>query len=172
MIRIVGAAVLVLAGIGVAAGTIRSFLRRRRERRDGVLLSVDREEAHGPSLTSEEHRLVGRPDAIRRLADGRRIPVEIKHRATPREGPPRSHRVQIAAYSLLVESTWGRSPPYGVLRYSDGGEFRIPWDAQARRELLQLRASIARPYRGEATPSPGRCARCPWRHGCDARYRP
>lgn len=82
----------------------------------------------------------------------------------------RSHRIQVAAYCLLIESATGRAPPYGVLRYSDGGEFRITWDAPARAELLELRAAMGRPYRGEATPSAARCSRCPWRTGCDARF--
>jgi CRISPR-associated exonuclease Cas4 len=97
------------------------------------------------------------------------VPIEIKHRATPRGGPTRSHRIQVAAYCLALESMTGRPPPYGLLRYSDGGEFRVPWDAAARAELLDLRAAIGRTYRGEATPSPARCARCPWRAGCDVR---
>ena len=167
--RVLGAALLVALGVGLALFAIRSSLLRRRARRDGALVSVDRASASGPSLSSSEHRLVGRPDALRRLPDGREVPIEIKHRATPRGGPTRSHRVQVAAYCLLIEDTTGRAPPYGLLRYSDGGEFRLPWDDRARAELLEVRASIALPYRGAATPSPARCARCAWRDGCDAR---
>ncbi|MCI4361027.1 MAG: PD-(D/E)XK nuclease family protein, partial [Thermoplasmata archaeon] len=155
-------------GVGIAVAVVRALHQRGRDRRHGDLLAVDRS-GHGATVVSEEHRIIGRPDAIRRLSDGRAVPIEIKQRATPRGGPTRSLRIQVAAYCLALESMTGRPPPYGLLRYSDGGEFRILWDASARAELLAVRAAIDRPYRGEATPSPGRCARCPWRGGCDAR---
>jgi hypothetical protein len=32
-----------------------------------------------------------------------------------------------------------------------------------------VRAAVAEPYDGRATPSTARCARCPWRDGCDVR---
>ncbi|MCI4339684.1 MAG: Dna2/Cas4 domain-containing protein [Thermoplasmata archaeon] len=167
--RLLAAALLVAIGVGLAAVAIWWVYLRRRARRDGVLLSVDRREAPGRTFSSAEHRLVGRPDAIRRLSDGRQVPIEIKHRRTPRAGPPRSHRIQVAVYCLLIESTTGRAPPYGLLRYSDGEEFRLPWDDRARDEVLRLRAAIDAPYRGEATPSAARCARCAWHDACDAR---
>jgi CRISPR-associated exonuclease Cas4 len=160
---------LVVLGLAIAVGATWALLRRRHDRGYGELVATDRAGSTDRPIVSEEHRISGRPDAVRRLPDGREIPVEIKHRATPRGGPPRSHRVQVAAYCLLIESATGRAPPFGVLRYSDGGEFRIPWDARARAELLVLRAAMDRPYRGAATPSPARCARCPWRASCDAR---
>ena len=158
---------LVLLGLAIAFVAVAALLRRRRDRRHGTLLSVDR--GLERPIVDPEHGIVGRPDAVRRLPDGREVPIEIKRRPTPRGGPLRSHRVQVLAYCLLLESATGRSPPYGVLRYSDGGEFRVPWDRAARAELLTVRAQILRPYRGEATPSPGRCRHCPWRSGCDAR---
>ena len=161
--------VLVLAGIVIVLAAAWAWSRRSRARRDGALLSVDLSRTRESPVRSERYRIVGRPDAVRRLPDGREVPVEIKHRPTPRGGPTRSHRIQVAAYCLLLESATGRAPPYGVLRYSDGGEFRLPWDESARAELLELRSAMSRPYRGEATPSPGRCARCPWRSGCEAR---
>jgi CRISPR-associated exonuclease Cas4 len=169
LIRVLAAVVVLLgAALAIAAGW--ALLRRAHDRRHGDLIASDRPGARDVPIASEEHRIVGRPDAIRRLPDGREIPIEIKRRPTPRGGPMRSHRVQVAAYCLVIESSTGRAPPYGVLRYSDGGEFRIPWDTAARAELLSLRAAMGRPYRGEATPSEARCARCPWRPGCDARF--
>jgi len=120
------------------------------------------------TLRSERYRLVGRPDELRRLGDGRVVPVEFKSRSTPPRGPSPSHVVQVRAYCLLVEETTGSAPPYGILRYSDG-EFRVRWDDRARDELLRLRAEVLRPYDGRATPSRARCARCPWFGACDAR---
>ena len=162
-----GALGVAALGLGVAAVAARGLLTRRRERSTGALVAID---AGSPAtLRSPRYRLVGRPDVLRRLGDGRVVPVERKSRAAPLHGPPPSHRVQVAAYCLLVEETTGVPPPYGILRYGDGGEFRVPWTPAARAELLRLRASLDRPYDGRATPSPAKCARCGWRRACDAR---
>jgi CRISPR-associated exonuclease Cas4 len=158
--------VLLLVGLALAAWGARALSDRRREAALGRLVAVD---AGAPALLrSYRYRLQGRPDALRRSADGTVVPVELKSRATPRGGPARSHLVQVWAYCLLVEESTGRAPPFGVLRYADG-EFRVRWDAAARTELLALRAELARPYDGRASPAPGKCARCPWVGVCDAR---
>jgi CRISPR-associated exonuclease Cas4 len=159
----------ILIGVALGAAAVRALLRRRVARKVGVLVDVDRMDGRRPPLRSERYRLVGRPDELRRLSDGTIVPIELKSRSTPAQGPPRSHRVQVWAYCLLVEETTGRSPPFGVLRYSDGGEFRIPWTREAREELLAVRHAVARPYAGEARPSPGRCRGCRFRESCDAR---
>ncbi|MGA8665164.1 MAG: PD-(D/E)XK nuclease family protein [Thermoplasmata archaeon] len=140
----------------------------RHEARAGALVSVDEGPGRAPLLRSERYGLAGRPDEVRRLKDGRHVPVELKSRTTPRGGPPRSHRVQVWAYCLLLEETTGVPPPFGILRYSDGGEFRLAWDRPARAELLALRADLLRPYDGRATPSVARCTHCRWREACDA----
>jgi CRISPR-associated exonuclease Cas4 len=168
-VTVFGAAALTVAGLVILLLGVRSLLVRRRETRTGALVAVDEGPTPVPLLRSYQYGIVGRPDALRRLADGRLVPVEFKSRSTPAHGVPRSHRIQVAAYCLLVEETTGRSPPYGVIRYGDGGGFRIRWDARARDELLALRDDLERPYDGRATPSPARCLRCPWRDVCDVR---
>jgi CRISPR-associated exonuclease Cas4 len=158
---------IVVVGLLLAAVALKLLSDRRRDQRWGSLVAID---AGAPMmLRSERYRISGRPDAVRRLADGRLVPIERKSRTTPPHGPPRSHRVQVWAYCLLLEESSGVAPPYGVLRYSDDGEHRVRWDAAARAELLGLRAEMDRPYDGRATPSPGKCARCRWVAGCDAR---
>jgi CRISPR-associated exonuclease Cas4 len=160
------AGVLALVGLIAIAWALRALSIRREERAVGPLVAVD---AGRPrTLRSERYRIVGRPDELRRLADGRLVPVEFKSRAAPAQGPPPSHLVQVRAYCLLIEEETGAPPPYGVLRYSDG-EFRVRWDERARRELLSVRTELLRPYDGRATPSLARCARCPWSGVCDAR---
>jgi CRISPR-associated exonuclease Cas4 len=160
------ALVLVVGGLAVAVWGARALAARRADATLGALRSID---AGRPAiLSSHRYRLTGRPDVLRQLPDGRFVPVELKSRTSPENGPARSHLVQVWAYCLLVEDWTGRSPPFGVLRYADR-EYRVPWDAEARRDLLAIRADIARPYDGRATPSPARCARCAWVDGCDAR---
>lgn len=163
------AAALILAGAALSILGAQSLARRHREARYGSLVSVDELPGSAPLLRSNTYRISGRPDELRRLPDGRLIPIEFKSRASPRNGPPRSHRIQVAAYCLLVEETTGRAPPYGVVRYGDGGEARVRWDRAAREELLAIRDALDRPYDGRATPSVARCTHCPWRKGCDAR---
>ena len=166
VVSLVAALALMAVGAGIVAASLRALSLRRREASLGALVAID---AGDPAvLVSARHRLEGRPDALRRTPDGRLVPVEVKSRTAPRAGPARSHCVQIWAYCLLVEETTGRSPPFGVLRYADR-EVRVRWDAAARGELLALRADVARPYDGRATPSAARCARCAWVDGCDAR---
>jgi len=160
---------LVLGGGAVVLLAARALSLRHREARYGALVSVDAHPGAGPLLRSDRFRISGRPDELRRLPDGRLVPIEFKSRSSPRNGVPRSHRIQVAAYCLLVEETTGTAPPYGVVRYGDGGEVRIPWDRRTRDELLEVRAAVGRPYDGRATPSVARCTHCPWREVCDAR---
>jgi CRISPR-associated exonuclease Cas4 len=157
----------VLAGAIAAAIAARTLARRRRDAAWGELVAID---AGDPAtLRSERYRISGRPDALRRRADGRIVPVERKSRAAPPRGPPFSHLVQVWAYCLLVEETYGAAPPFGVLRYGDGTEFTVRWDPATRADLLRLRAELDRAYDGRATPSPAKCARCRWAPSCDAR---
>jgi CRISPR-associated exonuclease Cas4 len=162
-------ALLALAGSALLYVALRSALVRQRSRRYGALRSVDLPERSGPPLRSERWRLSGRPDEIRERPDGTWIPVEHKSRRSPVGAPPPSHQAQVAAYCLLVEETTGRSPPYGVLRYADGGEFHVLWDDRARAWLWSLRQALDRPYDGRADPSPGKCRGCAWRPWCDRR---
>lgn len=161
-------ALLFGGGLLVLVGAYQ-LVQRRRESRYGALVGVDDGRDRGPWLVSERHGISGRPDEVRRRSDGRLVPIEFKSRSSPRGGVPRSHRVQVAAYCLLLEEATGESPPFGVVRYGDGVEVRVPWDRAARAELLEVRASVGRPYDGAATPSVARCTRCPWRLACDAR---
>ncbi len=164
-------ALAVAAGavLALATGTA-ALARRRRDRAYGRLTYLDPGPGRlAPLLVAPRVGLTGRPDEVRRGRDGASVPVEWKTARAPPRGPHPSHRVQVLAYCLLLEETTGRSPPFGVLRYSDGPEFRVPWDAAARREILGRLADLRRPYDGRADPSPGKCAGCRWATGCDAR---
>jgi CRISPR-associated exonuclease Cas4 len=160
------ALLFVLIGAALALWGSFALSRRRSDARFGALRAVD---AGRPAvLRSYRYQIQGRPDLLRQVPDGRLVPVEVKSRSTPGNGPARSHLVQVWAYCLLVEESTGYAPPFGVLRYSDQ-EYRVDWDARARRDLLAVRADVARPYDGRATPSPARCRRCAWVDRCDAR---
>lgn len=156
-----------LAGAIILGAGLVALARARYQRRFGRLRWADVPGEPKLLLRSRRFRISGRPDELRILSDGRWVPIEVKSRRSPRSGPPGSHQMQVAAYCLLVEETTGRSPPFGILLYGDGGEFRIAWSPDLRQRLLDLRHELARPYDGRATPSIGRCSRCTWRGSCD-----
>ena len=107
------------------------------------------------------------PDELRRLPDGTIVPVEMESCRSPRSGVPYPwHRVQLLAYCALVEETYGRAPPYGILCYGDGREFRVAWDATSRAEVLAGLAWLGGLYLGETDPSPGKCRKCRFQLTC------
>lgn len=156
---------LVAVGVVVLVAGASALRRRSGERRFGTLLAAD--VGSGRTLRSDRYRLAGRPDLLRRRPDGAVIPIELKSRPAPRRGPYASHRLQLAAYCLLVEEETGSPPPYGVLRYADG-QVEVPWDRAARTELFGVLAEVRRPYDGRALPAPAKCAGCVWSPNCDA----
>ncbi len=157
-----------LIALAVLVAAARALGRLAEDRRPGAFVAVDLARAPGPRLVAPRYRLAGRPDELRRRPDGRVVPVEFKSRDGPAGGPLPSHRIQVAAYCLLIEETTGRAPPFGLVRYGDGTEYTVPWDAEQRAELLRLLGELRQPYDGRARPSARRCARCAFRPGCDA----
>ena len=114
--------------------------------------------------------LTGRPDYLVE-ENGVMIPVEVKSSRAP-SLPYDSHVFQLAAYCLLVERTYGRRPPYGILRYRDR-TFSIEYTPALQAELEDLLDEMRLQERhGEADRShnePARCARCGFRAVCDQR---
>ena len=128
---------LLIPVAGFAYGAVEEWLHGRRPRAE--VIAVDDPAFGGmPTMVSDRWGLSGRPDELRRLPDGTIIPVEIKACRSPRSGVPYpSHRVQVLAYCALVEETYGRAPPYGMLCYGDGRETRVEWGAAAKGELRE-----------------------------------
>jgi CRISPR-associated exonuclease Cas4 len=158
------AVALVLIGVGAAA------LRRRSEAlRWGAPVAFDDGARPPVDLYDARLGLAGRPDEIRRTGGGLSVPVEVKTRRAPQRGVYPSHRVQVEAYALLLETTTGRAPAYGIVSYGDGVSRAVPWNAAARQEVLATLALVRGPYDGRATPTPGKCAGCRWRERCDVR---
>jgi CRISPR/Cas system-associated exonuclease Cas4 (RecB family) len=160
---------LLLVALFLGGYGLYRLLQRRADERYGGLVALDNVAGSFPALRSERWRMAGRPDEIRARRDGRWVPIEWKSRPAPPGGPYRSHEVQLWAYLALIEEVRGTPPPYGILRYGDGTEYRVPWDPRARSELGRLRTRISQPYRGEHLASPGKCAGCRFREICDVR---
>ncbi|MCS6844806.1 MAG: CRISPR-associated protein Cas4 [Caldilineales bacterium] len=141
-----------------------------------VYADADRWAAVARPLISTRHGLVGKPDYLVET-DAGVVPVEVKrsHAPIPAEGAEGqvqahlSHVMQLAAYCLLVEDTYGRPPPHGLIHYADA-TVQIPYTPALRQALLDLLAEM-RQAQGEAEvrrshQDPARCRGCGVRHAC------
>ncbi|MBN1454015.1 MAG: Dna2/Cas4 domain-containing protein [Anaerolineales bacterium] len=113
-------------------------------------------------------KLTGKPDYLVRQGEIL-IPVEVKSGRTP-EAPYDSHIFQLASYCLLVEKTYGKRPPYGIIHYSDRN-FAVDYTPELEFALMDLLADMRRDeIKGDVDRSheqAARCAHCGFRNLCD-----
>jgi CRISPR-associated exonuclease Cas4 len=122
-------------------------------------------------LHASRLRLAGKPDYLVEQYDGIVIPVEIKSSVAP-DAPWEGQILQLAAYCLLVEETYGVRPPYGILQYRDRA-FAIDYTDDLEADLIVLLDEM-RAAASELDPEPDhdewrRCAACGIRQACDRR---
>ncbi len=112
--------------------------------------------------------LTGKPDYLVER-DGMIIPVEVKTGRTP-AAPYDSHIFQVAAYCLLVEKTYGKRPPYGIIHYPNR-DFAVDYTIQLESSLLDQLAEIKRDEVRSNVPrsheDAARCRACGFRKICD-----
>jgi CRISPR-associated exonuclease Cas4 len=112
--------------------------------------------------------LTGKPDYLVEQ-NGKIIPVEVKSGRAPLQ-PYDSHIYQVAAYCLLVEKTYGKRPPYGILHYPER-DFAIDYTPELENALLDVLAEIRRDERRDnverSHESRARCRSCGFRSVCD-----
>jgi CRISPR-associated exonuclease Cas4 len=112
--------------------------------------------------------LTGRPDYLINQK-GRIVPVEVKTGRTP-QAPYDSHLFQLAAYCLLVERTYGKRPPYGIIHYPDR-DFAVDYTPSLEDAFLAILADIHRSEHrsdvGRSHNDAHRCRRCGFRNVCD-----
>lgn len=167
-------ALLILALIFFAAGVWLYLQSARQHRASGLpagqIISADTSgwRRTDQPLISRRHHLVGRPDYLVAASDGV-IPVEVKSTRLRGSNPYDSHKLQLAAYCLLIEDSEDARPPYGLLHYANA-TVRIPFDDALRNQLLatldQMRqAQSARPI-ARSHDDPLRCTHCGFRHAC------
>ena len=113
-------------------------------------------------------KLTGKPDYLVRQ-NGIVIPVEVKSGRAP-ESPYDSHIFQLASYCLLVEKTYGKRPPYGIIHYNDR-DFAIDYTAGLEFALMDLLADMRRDelknHVDRSHEQAARCAHCGFRDLCD-----
>ncbi|HQU35904.1 MAG TPA: CRISPR-associated protein Cas4 [Anaerolineales bacterium] len=112
--------------------------------------------------------LTGKPDYLVEQ-NGKIIPVEVKSGRAP-EAPYDSHIYQLASYCLLVEKTYGKRPPYGIVHYEDK-DFSVEYTNELEQSLLELITEMKRDGMKREVPrsheQASRCKRCGFRSVCD-----
>ena len=135
---------------------------------EGAELVYSDDDKSSDLLLDEVSGLRGRPDQIV-IIDGEFIPVEQKTGKVPKK-PHQSHRLQLLAYISLVETSTGKIPPYGILRYGDEDIHQVYWDEHAKQHLhdniiqvqrLMVEGGAKRNHERE-----GKCRNCSRRYAC------
>jgi CRISPR-associated exonuclease Cas4 len=112
--------------------------------------------------------LTGKPDYLVEQ-NGKLIPVEVKTGRTP-EAPYDSHIFQVAVYCLLVQKTYSKRPPHGIIHYPDR-DFAVDYTPALESALLDLLVDIRRnKHRSDVERSHNddkRCHHCGFRKVCD-----
>lgn len=113
--------VIITMSIIIAVGFLVFFLsvllRRFLPHPSGDIVYSDSGNGTDEILQSAKLPLVGKPDYIVER-DGVHIPIEVKTGKTP-QTPYKNHIAQLFAYCFLIEETFKKRPPYGIIRYPD-----------------------------------------------------
>ena len=112
--------------------------------------------------------LTGKPDYLIEK-NGQLIPVEVKSGRAP-EAPYDSHIYQLASYCLLVEKTYAKRPPYGIIHYQDR-DFAVDYTPALEQALLELLTEMKRDGMKKQVhrthEQAARCKRCGFREVCE-----
>jgi CRISPR-associated exonuclease Cas4 len=122
-------------------------------------------------LFSRRYRLTGKPDYVVEDGTGARIPIEVKPNRTDAE-PRHSDVMQLTAYGVLVQETFGTRPAYGLLKYRDR-VFQVDLDdalyAELAELLVEMRAARRAKNVARSHADAARCRYCGYREECDER---
>jgi CRISPR-associated exonuclease Cas4 len=116
--------------------------------------------------------LAGKPDYLVQQGD-QIIPVEVKSSRIG-SAPYDAHIFQLAAYCLLVESTYQKRPAYGILHYPNRTyaiDYTIELEAALLDLLEEMRGQDRRKEIQRSHDSPARCIRCGYHSICDQTLR-
>ncbi len=128
-----------------------------------------------PVLKSSKFNLAGRPDYLIKDKE-QRIPVEVKTGRRPK-APFFSHVLQIGAYCLLSEETFGVKPSHGQIRYGFENEpHEVKWDSDLKglvneklEEMNDILKGKMEAHRNHKRV--GKCNNCSRRKGCPERLK-
>ena len=114
--------------------------------------------------------LKGIIDKIEKYEDGI-VPVELKTGSMPREGVWPGHRIQIAAYALMLEKKLGKEIKEGVVHYLDPNIRRqVVINPFLREEVKELKDKVRALLDGNEIPAAAdnenKCAKCGLKEQC------
>lgn len=143
---------------------VEALERRRGLRKYGA---VDGRRRFGVWLRSPRLGISGRLDLMIETA-ATAYPVDFKHS----DGPVRhNHRVQLAAYALLIDDALGKRVPGGfIYRVPTKDAIAVDIRERDREEVLAAADALRQAVRRESTPEPtevrNRCTACEFRNFC------
>jgi CRISPR-associated exonuclease Cas4 len=103
---------------------------------DGILVYED-SDGQAEYLFSRQFPLIGKPDYIIQLPDGRPLPIELRLGVEEAKAPYSHHVIQIAAYCLILEDYFEEAPTHGLLRYAHQ-DFTIEYTPSLRKKVIKL----------------------------------
>ena len=121
-------------------------------------------------IESELLQLKGIIDRIEIYDEGY-VPIELKTGKMPREGVWPGHRIQIAAYAMLVEEKYSTKVKEGFVRYLDSNESRqIAINPFMKDEIRQIIAKIQELLKNASFPiycsNRNKCVNCGLKNTC------
>ena len=126
---------------------------------EGELVYEDAD-GQGETLSSSAYPLVGKPDYVVKLPDGRPVPVELKLNVQNATVPYSNHTVQVGAYCLILEDYFEQPPTHGILRYADC-EFTVEYTPALRKKVIKLLTEMERCSEQQPPPlAKQRAAKC------------
>ena len=126
---------------------------------EGELVYEDAD-GQGEPLSSRAYPLVGKPDYVVQLLDGRPVPIELKLNVQDATAPYSNHIVQVAAYCLILEDYFEHAPTYGIVRYADS-EYTVEYTPALRKKVIRLLTEMARCSEQQKPPlTKQRAAKC------------
>ena len=119
-------------------------------------------------LYDADLNLTGKPDYLVEQA-GWLIPVEVKSSQAP-EALYDSHIYQLAAYCYLAHVTYGKRPPYGILKYANRAyaiDYTPELETSLKALLVEMRQCEKMKEVDRSHESVIRCQRCGYRSICN-----
>ena len=135
-----------------------------------VYQDTDRRRNVDRPLVSPSCGLTGKPDYLVETAANGLIPVELKSRNCSRSGPHEGEVAQVTAYCVLVQDSFGATPPCGIIQYADRS-WPIRYTLKDRKRLLHIldemrEAGASRTVHRDHQHA-ARCRACGYRAFCD-----
>lgn len=122
-------------------------------------------------MNSPKYMLVGRLDKLIRI-DNEIIPSMIKTGSLPQYGVWYSDRIQLAAYSILVEEKFDVAIKRGMVEYARSGTLReIAIKPQDRRKVLEIKDEVLKIKNGNFPEriDSSECNHCSFKLSCESR---